>query len=167
MTADPQETVMHSFRYERRVHWSDCDPAGIVFFAQYGRWMSDGLLEMLLALGIDPAAPADSGKGRGAPSGSMPSVGFSLRFLAPARLHERVIHEVQVKKLGGASLEFGHRIFSREGVLLVEGEEKRVWVQMNPTDGSMKSTPIPDTVRALLARSAPDLNATGQSGVAS
>ena len=135
---------MASFRYQRRAHWSDCDPAGIVFFAQYARWMSDGLIEMLLSLGIDPAAPEADYKG------NMPSLGFSLRFRAPVRLHQHVTHEICVTKLGRSSLEFGHRILDVNEVSLVEGDEKRVWVEFDRADGSMKSVPIPAAIRVLL-----------------
>lgn len=143
---------MHSFSYERRAQWSDCDPSGIVFFAQYARWISDGLIEMFLALGVDPAAADPVGED-GETAGSMPSIGFSLRFLAPVKLHEIITHEVRVTKLGRSSLEFGHRILNGEGQCLVEGEEKRVWIDRDPATGTMKSRPIPDHVRTLLSGS--------------
>ena len=144
MTEGGGPSAAPSYSYERMAHWSDCDPAGIVFFAQYARWMSDGLIDMLLSLGIDPTQ-SDVGD-----KGSLPSLGYSIRFLGPVRLHERVTHTISVQKVGRSSVEFAHRIRNRAGVSLVEAEEKRVWVDLDSASGTMRSIPIPGKIRALL-----------------
>lgn len=135
---------MHRYRYERLVQWSDCDPAGIIFYAQYAAWMSDGLMQMMLRLGVDPTTRVDQNRSRG-----IPSVSMSLRFLVPAKLHERVIHEVSVVRIGTASLEFAHRVLRGETVL-AEAEERRVWVEVDHATSTLCSIPVPPHIRELL-----------------
>nr|WP_315400950.1 thioesterase family protein [uncultured Duganella sp.] len=138
---------MRSFRYERLLQWSECDPAGIIFFPHYARWMVDGVNLMLLALGVDPVGTTDSGAQRG-----LPSTGFSMRFLAPAQLHERLVHEISVTKIGNKSLSFTHR-FLRGDQCLAEADEVRVWVESDAA--GMRSVLLPDALKALLEDNAP------------
>src|SRR4051812_21976078 len=72
---------MKTFTY-RRLQWSECDPAGIIFFPHYARWMVEGLHMLFFDIGIDPNGRIDAQHTAG-----LPSVGISLRFLRPARLH--------------------------------------------------------------------------------
>jgi 4-hydroxybenzoyl-CoA thioesterase len=136
---------MRTFSYQRRLHWSECDPGGIIFFPHYARWMVDGLNEMFLSLGVDP-------NGSRGPSsrGGLPVLGLSMKFQSAPALHETVTHEIKVEKVGGKSLAFRHR-FLRGEELLMEAEETRVWAEHaldNPR--VLRTQPVPDDVRALL-----------------
>lgn len=136
---------MRTFSYERRLHWGDCDPAGIIFFPNYARWMVEGLNMMLLSIGIDPHKAVDRETFNG-----IPSVGFSMSFYQPAKLHDLVTHEITVEKIGRSSLGFTHR-FLRGGVCLAEAQDNRVWATHSLVDASVKSAPISDEMRALLS----------------
>lgn len=138
---------MRSFRYERLLQWSECDPAGIIFFPHYARWMVDGVNLMLLALGVDPVGTADSGAQRG-----LPSTGFNMRFLAPAKLHDQLVHEITVTRVGSKSLSFAHR-FLRGDQCLAEADEVRVWAESDAA--GMRSVLLPDSLKALLEDNAP------------
>lgn len=136
---------MRSYTYQRRLHWSECDPGGIIFFPHYARWMVDGLNEMLLSLGIDPNAS----KGANA-RGGLPVLGLSMKFHSAPVLNELITHRILVEKIGGKSLAFRHT-FLRGEELLMEAEETRVWATHeldNPA--SLRTHPVPDEVRALL-----------------
>ncbi|CAN7799811.1 acyl-CoA thioesterase [Paraburkholderia hospita] len=138
---------MREFRYERLLQWSECDPAGIIFFPHYARWMVEGVNLLFLALGVDPNATTERGAQRG-----LPSTGFSMRFLTPAKLHDQLVHEVVVTRLGTKSLSFKHR-FLRGEECLAEAEEVRVWAESDAS--GMRTLAVPDPVRQLLESSEP------------
>jgi 4-hydroxybenzoyl-CoA thioesterase len=136
---------MKTYTYDRLLHWSECDPAGIVFFPHYARWMVEGLNEMFLKLGVDPNGP----RGESA-RGGLPVLGLSMKFLSAPALHETVTHRVSITKVGGTSIGVTHQ-FLRGEALLMEAEETRVWAEHplnNPRE--LRTQPVPDTVRALL-----------------
>ncbi|OEC34418.1 4-hydroxybenzoyl-CoA thioesterase/acyl-CoA thioester hydrolase [Pseudomonas cuatrocienegasensis] len=133
---------MREFRYERLLQWSECDPAGIIFFPHYARWMVEGVNLMFLAMGIDPNAVTENGM-----QGGLPSTGFSMQFLAPAKLHDQLVHEIVVSRLGSKSLSFKHR-FMRAEQCLAEAEEVRVWAESDAS--GMRAIAVPAPVRALL-----------------
>jgi 4-hydroxybenzoyl-CoA thioesterase len=136
---------MRHYTYDRRVHWSECDPGGIIFFPHYARWMVDGLNEMFLGLGIDPNAP----RGENA-RGGLPVLGLAMKFVSAPALHEVVTHQIAVTAVGNKSMAFQHR-FLRGDVLLMEAEETRVWAE-HPMDNprALRTQRVPDHVRALL-----------------
>jgi 4-hydroxybenzoyl-CoA thioesterase len=138
---------MRSFRYERLLHWSECDPAGVIFFPNYACWMVEGVNSMFLAFGVDPNGQSPNGDRRG-----LPSKGFVTRFHAPAVLHDRLIHEVNVTRIGSKSIEFQHR-FLREDQCLADATETRVWVEIS-RDG-MKAKEVPSEIRTELESDAP------------
>lgn len=135
---------MYSYTYSRRLHWSECDPAGIIFFPVYARWVSEGLHQLFLSNGIDPNAIQD---------GSMvglPAVSLSMKFHSAPRLHEEVSHVISVEKLGGKSLCFHHEFRSEERVFM-EAEDVRIWTtHILGVPDSLKSTEIPSAIRTLL-----------------
>ena len=136
---------MHQYTYERRLHWSECDPGGIIFFPNYARWMVDGLNDMFLGLGVDPNGP----RGAGA-IGGLPVLALAMTFNSAPALHEIVTHRIDVTKLGGKSLAFRHR-FLRGEELLMEAQETRVWAEHPHGDPrGLRAAPIPVDVRALL-----------------
>src|SRR3954462_2693316 len=127
---------MKTFTY-RRLQWSECDPAGIILFPHYARWMVEGLHMLFFDIGIDPNGRIDTQHTAG-----LPSVGISLRFHRPARLHEIVTHEITVTKIGRSSLSVGE--------CLAEADDTRVWVSHSLTDASLKSVPFSEDMRRLL-----------------
>ena len=136
---------MRTYRYKRRLHWSECDPGGIIFFPHYARWMVEGLNDMLLSLDIDPNAWLDPDT-----RGGLPIVQLAMKFFAAPPLHSLIWHEIHVDKIGGKSLGFIHRFFM-DDTPLVEAHETRVWATHGIGQGaSTQAIPVPDTVRKLL-----------------
>lgn len=136
---------MRTYSCQRRLNWSECDPAGIIFVAHYVRWMVDGVMELFHTLGADPTWMVDPHTRRG-----LPVVALSTQFHAAPALNQIVTHEIEVVKVGVKSLKFHHR-FLRDDVLLMEADETRVWTKHLLADPSqVTSEPIPDNIRALL-----------------
>ena len=135
---------MYKYSYERRLHWGECDPAGIIYFPVYARWVSEGLNQLFLENDIDPnAISADTMVG-------MPAVELSMKFYSAPKLHEVVTHTISVERLGGKSLIFSHRLESK-GKLLMEASDTRIWTThtLGKPD-TLKSAEIPPRVRTLL-----------------
>ena len=135
---------MYSYRYERLVQWGDCDPAGIIFFPNYLRWVADGLSQMFLELGFDPAKRPEPDIIIG-----MPSVGCALQFHIPAKVHDRIIHEIRVARIGRKSATFAHR-FLRGADCLAAAEETRIWALMKVSTQELDSIQISNEMRGLL-----------------
>lgn len=136
---------MLTYRYSRLLHWSECDPGGIIFCPHYARWMIEGVTNMFLSVGIDPHRLLEGGLRAG-----LPVLEQRLRLLQPARLHDEVEHVVQVAKLGTKSLTFEHTML-RGDTRLMEGTDVRVWgVHPIAAPEQLEARPIPDEVRAIL-----------------
>ena len=90
---------MTAFRVPRRIRFSDCDPAGIVFYPQYFV-MFNGLLEDWVdgPLGIG-FADLVSRRRIG-----LPTVRLEADFRAVSRFGDDVVLSLEVERLGGKSL---------------------------------------------------------------
>jgi len=135
---------MYTYTYERRLHWSECDPAGIIYFPVYARWVSEGLNQLFLDNGINPNAITDNSMV------GLPAVALSMKFHSAPKLHEMVTHTITAERLGSKSLAFKHQ-FHSNGQLLMEAEDTRIWTThtLGQPD-TLKSAEIPPQMRALL-----------------
>lgn len=93
------ERARQHFQRERLIRFSDCDPAGIVFYPQYFV-MFNGLVEDWFgeALGL-PYADVLMRRRLG-----LPTVRVEADFRAVSRLGDRVALSLGVERLGGRSL---------------------------------------------------------------
>lgn len=98
------------FRRDKRVRFSHCDPAGIVFYPQYfvmlnahiEDWFTEGL-------GVDYyALVAERRIG-------LPTVRLEVDFVAVSRMGDRVALDLDVERVGGASLTLRRRIRGVDG----------------------------------------------------
>ena len=103
-------TALACFVAQRVVRFSDCDPAGIVFFPQY-LVMLNGVVEQWFddALGI-PYAQLIGARRLG-----LPTVRLELDFTAVSRHGDALAWRVQVEKLGRSSLTLQHECHGGEG----------------------------------------------------
>jgi 4-hydroxybenzoyl-CoA thioesterase len=92
-------TTMNWFARERVIRFSDCDPAGIVFFPRYFT-MFNGLVEDWVddALGIG-YQPLVIGRRIG-----LPTVHMEVDFVAISYMGDRVALRLAVEKIGTKSL---------------------------------------------------------------
>jgi len=98
-----------------RVYYEDTDLSGVVYHANYLRWMERGRTEMLRCVGIDHAGSVAAGEGGYA------IAEVTLRYRAPARLDEALVVTTGVRQVRAASLVIQQRV-SRNAVVLVEAD---------------------------------------------
>lgn len=98
-------------RFPVRVYYEDTDLAGIVYYANYLRFIERGRSEMLRGLGIDQTRVRDA-----------QGVVFAVRrveadYLAPARFDDLLEVETSIAEVGGARLGLVQRV-TRDGQAL-------------------------------------------------
>ena len=94
-----------------RVYYEDTDAAGIVYYANYLRFIERGRTEFLRSLGHDQHRLMQEG------------VAFAVRsieaeYLKPAKLDDLLTVETRIVALGRAQLTFSQRILRRHELLL-------------------------------------------------
>jgi acyl-CoA thioester hydrolase len=94
-----------------RVYYEDTDAAGIVYYANYLRFIERGRTELLRTLGHDQNALMKEG------------IAFAVRsanveFLKPARLDDLLLVETGIASLGRAQVTFAQRILRDRELLL-------------------------------------------------
>ncbi len=94
-----------------RVYYEDTDAAGIVYYANYLRFMERGRTEFLRALGHSQRQLMEKG---------IVFVVHSVaaEYLKPARLDDLLTVETTIASLGRAQASFGQRILRDEELLL-------------------------------------------------
>ncbi|MGH9382676.1 MAG: acyl-CoA thioesterase [Vicinamibacterales bacterium] len=138
---------MPFFQIRKKVHWSDTDAAGIVWFPNFLGWLEDAEEELFASLGRSRQALLDSHHF------GMPRVEVHVRFRAPARAGQIVRVGLQTTVENPRRLRHAFEI--REDTtnqLMAEG-----FVRVGCVD-STSFTPrdLPDDVLGLLSR-LPDL----------
>ena len=127
------------FTHSIRVRYSECDPQGVVFNANYLGYFDIAITELwrerlggyqeLLETGVDSVVAE-----------------ASVRYLVPVVYDDIVDLEVSVAKIGNSSLITDHRVL-RDGQVCAEGSVRYVFI--TSVDG--RPTPIPERVRDFLA----------------
>ena len=131
------------------IEFGDCDPADIVFFANYFRWFDDCTTALLLAAGLPIRALFKSYGVMG-----IPIVEARARFITPSTYGDELEVESRITELRKSSFVVTHRFFVK-GELTLEGQETRVWAAAHPTESNrMKAVPLPREVIEKLSRSA-------------
>lgn len=123
---DPDQPAAGHFvdrehRLPVRVYFEDTDLSGVVYHANYLRWMERGRSDMLRLVGIDQRAAQEAGDGAYAVSE------MAIRFRAPARLDDAVIVASRLMQLRAASCLIHQRV-TRDGLLLAEAEVTAAFV---------------------------------------
>jgi 4-hydroxybenzoyl-CoA thioesterase len=134
---------IHVHRVE--VHFGDCDPAGIVFFPNFSRWMDEASLAFFRVQGMPPWRELLKTRG----IVGTPLLEIHTRFHQPATYGETI--EVHTSIEAWAAKTFCHRhVIKRGDTILCEGTEVRAFVIRDPADpGRIKAIPIPEDIRAL------------------
>ena len=135
------ESIVGTFSCE--VYWGDCDPAGIIFYPTYFRWMDAASWAFMTSVGYGPKRMREEHL-------SMPLVGAECKFLAPALHGDRCEVRSRIGRFGGASFSIEHDIKRSDGTALAKGSESRVWARyLNGPGSPIKSQAIPEEMKAL------------------
>jgi len=121
------------------IQFSNCDPAGIVFYPQYFYILSESKEDFLIHIG-HPQHHYINSLRKG-----WPMVRLETDFKRPSRYGDQIDVDIEIFKLGGASLGLEYTIRGDDGERLVA---KSTIVLMNLDTG--KPLPIPDDLRDAL-----------------
>ncbi|HEX5094296.1 MAG TPA: acyl-CoA thioesterase [Burkholderiales bacterium] len=128
--------------FPAQVQWGDCDPAGIIFYPTYFRWMDAACWSMFAGVGYDA-------KRMRAEHLAMPLVSADCQFLYPAEQGDRCEVRSRILTFGGKSFLVGHEIWREDGMTLARGSEKRVWGKFENGPGTrMRGLEIPESLKA-------------------
>jgi len=130
--------------YRVAVEFGDCDPAGIVYFPNFHRWMDAASRHWFAARGIPSWREAEA---RWGVIGT-PIVDSQTKFMRPAVYGDKLQIETEVVEWRSKSFVQRHRIW-RGPDLLVEGSEVRVFVARGDKPGTIRGVVVPDEIRAL------------------
>jgi 4-hydroxybenzoyl-CoA thioesterase len=127
------------------VQFGHCDPAGIVFFPNFNRWMDESSLAFFMACGVPPWRELVKTTG----IIGTPLLEIHTRFLRPATYGETITVHTTVEEW--AVKTFRHRHVIRRGdTVLCEGTETRAFCVRDPADPErIKAIPIPEDIKAL------------------
>jgi 4-hydroxybenzoyl-CoA thioesterase len=128
-------------RFACQVHWGDCDPAGIIFYPTYFRWVDAASWALFEGAGYGPKWMRDEHM-------AMPLVSAQCEFLAPAVHGDRCEVRSRIGRFGGKSFVVEHEIVRSDGTVLARASETRVWGRYVGGPGTpMKGQAIPSEVK--------------------
>ncbi|HEY0115164.1 MAG TPA: YbgC/FadM family acyl-CoA thioesterase [Allosphingosinicella sp.] len=105
--------VGRTHRFAIRVYFEDTDAAGIVYYANYLRFMERARSDMLRAIGIDQRAALDAGEGVYAVAEAR------IKYHRPAKLDDAIVVVSELGALGAATATIHQRVM-RDGELLAD-----------------------------------------------
>lgn len=128
-----------------QVHFGDCDPAGIVFFPNFSRWMDESSLAFFLAQGVPPWRELARTRG----IFGTPLLEIHTRFLRSATYGETIEVHTSVESWAAKTFTHRHRIV-RGDELLCEGTEVRAFItrEAGPPE-RIRAIPVPGDIKAL------------------
>ena len=131
--------------YEVDVLFGDCDPAGIVFFPNFSKWMDASSLNFFMQCGVPPWRELVKTRG----IIGTPLLEIHTRFLQPATYGQKLQVHTSVTEWSGKV--FTHRhVVKRADDIICEGTEKRAFCIRHHSDPDrIKAIEVPDDIRAL------------------
>ncbi len=131
--------------YEIKVQFGDCDPAGIVFFPNFSKWMDASSLHFFMECGVPPWRELLKTRG----IVGTPLLEINTKFRQPATYGETLhIHTTIVE--WRAKVFIQKHVVMRGDVILCEGVETRAFVIHPPeAPDRIKAIPVPEDIKAL------------------
>jgi acyl-CoA thioester hydrolase len=141
---------------ELRVRWTECDPAGIVYFAHYLTYFELGTFEYLRSRGANWGVIRDRYGFQ-----SVPRVEAHARFKASARYDDAIAVHTRIGDVSRKVITFESRVYRQaDNLLLAEGHIK---VVLTTADG--RAGTLPPALVAWLRSDQPfDATALGDAG---
>ena len=104
-----------------RVRYGETDQMGVVYHANYVNFFEIGRTEWLRSLGYTYKSLEDSGI-------FLPVIGIEIDYKKPAKYDDILTLESSLIEKPNIKIQFSHKIFNQEGVLLVTGISKLVFL---------------------------------------
>ncbi|MHC8597924.1 tol-pal system-associated acyl-CoA thioesterase [Arenicellales bacterium IMCC55707] len=126
-------SLLAYFEWPVRVYYEDTDAGGIVYYANYLKFMERARTEWLRSIGIDLQTLADQNR-----SGFVVR-SANLAFMRPARLSDALTVSVELKLKGKASVSLMQQV-QRSDEILCKGEIRLAYIDLN----TMRPCALPD-----------------------
>jgi acyl-CoA thioester hydrolase len=94
------------------VYWEDTDAGGVVYYANYLRFLERARTDWLRAMGVDQQQLRAERKLQ------FVVVNINVDFLRPAVLHDEILVTATLKQLAGATIHFRQTIMRRDVQLI-------------------------------------------------
>ena len=120
------------YEIRTRIYWEDTDAGGVVYYANYLKFMERCRTDWLRALGIDQL------RLRAERQLQFAVVSVAVDFLLPAILNDEVLVTAELERLGGATIVFKQTIM-RGDVQLIDANARVACLD----SGTLKPRPIP------------------------
>ena len=121
-----------SYEIKQRVYWEDTDAGGVVYYANYLKFMERCRTDWLRFLGIDQS------RLRSDRHLQFAVVNVQVDFLRPAVLNDEILVTAELERLSGATISFKQTIM-RGDVQLIEASTRVACVD----SGTLKPRAIP------------------------
>jgi 4-hydroxybenzoyl-CoA thioesterase len=135
------------------VRFGDCDPAGIVFFPNFSRWMDAASLDFFMQCGLPPWRELQKTRG----IVGTPLLEINTRFIRAATYGETLTVTTHVEEWRDKVFVQVHRITRDDSArggdadtLICEGREVRTFVRRDADDPDrLRSMPVPEDIRQM------------------
>jgi acyl-CoA thioester hydrolase len=128
----PPPQVLPRYRSKITVYWEDTDAGGVVYYANYLRFMERCRTDWLRDLGVDQR------RLRAERELQFAVVSVTVDFVRPAVLHDEILVTAELERLRGATISFKQTIVRGEE-LLVDASVRVACLDST----SLKPRPIP------------------------
>src|SRR5271156_1620692 len=125
-------TLPPSYAHAYSVYWEDTDAGGVVYYANYLKFMERCRTEWLRFLGVDQL------RLRAERQLQFAVVSITVDFLRPAILNDEIVVTAELEHLSGATIRFKQTIL-RDGVQLIDASTRVACLD----SGSLKPRAIP------------------------
>lgn len=135
-----------------RIYFEDTDLSGVVYHANYLRYMERARSDMLRLAGIDQRSANEAGEGAWAVTD------LAIKYRLPARLDDELLVESHMIAVRGASVQIGQSIRRGDDVL-TEGQVTAAFVS---PEGRARRQPEgwAERFRAIMNASRPEMDET-------
>ena len=134
---------MRTTTYTLRVEFGDCDPAAIVWFPNFFRWIDAASRHFFVECGVPPWHELERRIG----VIGTPLVDTQARFMKSASYGDVLDIETSIPEWRAKSFVQRHRVM-RRGELIMESTEVRVFAARRE-GGGIRAVPAPEDVKGL------------------
>ena len=116
--------VGHEHHFALTIYFEDTDTAGVVYYANYLKFMERARSDMLRAVGVDQGEVLRRG------GGAYYVTQCNIRYVRPARLGEELVVLSSVEQVRAASVEIQQRVM-RNGELVADARVTAAFLDAN------------------------------------
>jgi acyl-CoA thioester hydrolase len=137
---------MKDFYIEKKIYYHDTDCGGVVYYANYLKYLEEGRSEFCASFGVDLKPLADSGT-------YFVVARTEIDYKAPARYQDKLKVYTKIDKVGNASIYFS-QLITKDDVNLIEA--KTIWVCVGK---DFKTKPTPKEIKEIFSARQSEKNA--------